>query len=212
MRVRDLKPRDEKSIYDEIHHEGTQFFYGSIETIDRCVVKVKTDAKKIPKNLFYTKADVLEDEVLFPEEYSSDTVEPSDIAKFEPLRVWEREGFSVRRFVEGYESDSTLDTIESADFDDEDEYEEDEDEDMDETYESNDESNGDDQTPAIADRNRETPNGIPAIIKEVLNMALSAPESEPDMETEFWQFLDKEKATSMCALLTTCDSVKLTLL
>src|SRR5580700_411556 len=91
MRVRDLKPGDEESIYNEIHYEGTQFFYESVETTDRCVVKVNTDAKKIPKNLFYTKADALEDEVLFPEEYSSDR----DIAKFEPLRAWELEGFSL---------------------------------------------------------------------------------------------------------------------
>jgi hypothetical protein len=43
-------------------------------------------------------------------------------------------------------------------------------------------------------------------------MALSAPESKPDVEAEFWQFLDREKAMSACALLIVYDSIKLTFL
>lgn len=54
-----VKPGD-KSIYDELHDEGTRF------TVSGPATKA---IKDIPQSLLYDEVDALEDEVLFPEEY-----------------------------------------------------------------------------------------------------------------------------------------------
>ena len=79
-RVRDIRlGQDVKSIYDEIYGPDNKF----------------------PRNLFYNRADELEDKILFPEERLAQGLDPLHIGKIEPLRVWEEEGFSLRKSIEG---------------------------------------------------------------------------------------------------------------
>ncbi|KAH6692878.1 hypothetical protein BKA61DRAFT_637651 [Leptodontidium sp. MPI-SDFR-AT-0119] len=106
-RVRDIKPgEDVTSIYDDINNEKTQFFYGKIEDDTGLKVhRVYDKANVFPRNLFYNQADVLEDAVLFPEELIAGKLNPKDLGKISPLKVWEDEGFSLRKFIEGWESD-----------------------------------------------------------------------------------------------------------
>jgi hypothetical protein len=103
-RVRDIKPGDgNESIYDCIHHERTQFYYGSLE-MDGVTHKRTMEANAFPKHLWYNDADALEDEILFPEERDG-KLDPLAVGKVEPIRIWEDEGFSFKKFVEGWDSD-----------------------------------------------------------------------------------------------------------
>ncbi|PVH81349.1 hypothetical protein DL98DRAFT_571218 [Cadophora sp. DSE1049] len=106
-RVRDIKPgEDVMSIYDDINHEGTKFFYSKIEDDTGLKVhRVYDQPNVFPPNLLYNEADVLEDAILFPEELAADKLNPKDIGKISPLKAWEDEGFSLRKFIEGWESD-----------------------------------------------------------------------------------------------------------
>ncbi|KAG4427609.1 hypothetical protein IFR05_016909 [Cadophora sp. M221] len=106
-RVRDIKSGDDvTSIYDRINDEDTQFFYSKIEDDTGLKVRrVYDKANAFPRNLLYNQADVLEDAVLFPEELIADKLNPKDLGKISPLKVWEDEGFSLRKFIEGWESE-----------------------------------------------------------------------------------------------------------
>lgn len=63
------------------------------------------------RNMFYNDADALEDAILFPEEFSSEELNPLAIKIVEPIKKWEEEGFSLSRWVEG------LDLVDSDDDD-----------------------------------------------------------------------------------------------
>jgi hypothetical protein len=90
-----------------------QFFYGELtDDVNESMKRVMDNPNKFPRNLFYNEADALEDEILFPEERAAENLDPSQIGKIEPLRVWEEEGFSLRKFIEGrdwYSEDSDED-------------------------------------------------------------------------------------------------------
>lgn len=125
-RVRDIKPgEDVESIYDEIHGPDIKFYYGAVDNafapdapaLQRAR-KIFEEDNKFPRNLFYNRADELEDEILFPEERLAQGLDPLHIGKIEPLRVWEEEGFSLRKFIEGWESDYTDDEDEKELYDD----------------------------------------------------------------------------------------------
>ncbi|KAK0102680.1 hypothetical protein ONS95_006282 [Cadophora gregata] len=106
-RVRDIKPGENAmSIYDDINQAETKFFYSKIEDdADMEVRRVYDEPDVFPPNLLYNEADVLEDAILFPEELAADKLSPKDIGKISPLKAWEDEGFSFRKFVEGWESE-----------------------------------------------------------------------------------------------------------
>ncbi|KAG9239309.1 hypothetical protein BJ875DRAFT_501529 [Amylocarpus encephaloides] len=146
-RVRNIRLEDGrmKSIWDEMSHEKTRFFYGEITKDDRQRIRdeylgLGTEAPMPINNLFprfalYRDTDAAEDKILFPEE----NMDPLDIGKpTEPIRSWEAEGFSLNRFVKGMDLvDSDIDSeggeIVSDDGDeewDDEESEEDEDDDM----------------------------------------------------------------------------------
>jgi hypothetical protein len=135
-RVRDIRPEggDEvKSIWEEMCASKTRFFFGGMDDIARQqkeflsneVEDVETSPvnNPFPRSLLYNDADVLEDAILFPEELQQKTLDSSVIGNVEPLKKWEEEGFSLRKFAEGLDLvDSDLDTEdEESDLDTEDE-------------------------------------------------------------------------------------------
>jgi hypothetical protein len=187
------------SIYDDIHHEGTSFFYGKLESLNSHEVKRVPEASAIPRRLFYSEANALEDEVLFPEEHSSEG-EPQPLA-VEKLKRWEEEGFDLMKFVEGWWTDSDEDSsLDSGDSEEDDDDETDKDDETGEDYENGNESLGKDNEQSL-----DTTNGtieplasLPEALKELMDKLIPGSEkrekAEPDMEAEFMDFLDREKA------------------
>jgi hypothetical protein len=211
-RVRDLKPGDDTSpsVYDDIHHEGTSFFYGKLESLNSHIVKRAPDQSKIPRRLFYTETDALEDEILFPEEYSSDG---KQVLAVEKLRRWEEEGFSVRKFVEGWWTDSDEDSSDNENEDEEDEEDDGQDDDEylddeDEEYDKGDErslvKNGD-QSLDMKNGSLEPLESLPGALEQLMAKLLpdfgKRQKKEPDMHEEFMEFLDREKARGKLTLL-----------
>lgn len=124
-RVRDIKPNtDVMSVWDDIHHEKTTFMYGQLAVQSGSRLAAPNMSEDFPHNLFYNETDVLEDEILFPEERTAGQINPLDIGKINPLNIWEESGYSMQKFCEqGFDSDYSLDTEDELD---EDEDEEDE--------------------------------------------------------------------------------------
>lgn len=213
-RVRDIKPgEDVPSVWDSLHAEGLQFFYGEVtDDTNESMKRVMDSTNKFPRNLFYNQADALEDEILFPEERASENLDPSQIGKIEPLRVWEEEGFSLRKFIQGREWYSE-DSDESGEEDDEDEEWEDETtSSMDEMDLAIEEARLNMTTPPIKPEEFIQKLGFSKELKEA--MAKLAIKEGPhvqdrdimdpkNMEVDFMSFLDKEKARSKF-LTTTC--------
>jgi len=212
-RVRDIKPGDKvKSVWDGLHEEHMQFVYGVVEedTPDG-LRKFYERPRKVPRNLFYNRTDELEDEILFPEERRSENLNPLEIGKIEPIRTWEDEGFSLRKFVEGRDLDSDWldsDWSEGSELDiDEDGFESDE-EDLDDGEEK---MTIDNQAPPTqADEKPVHPVDIvramnysdqlrPLMERLMLRDRLPKKVSEKPESTyeEFMAFLDREKARSM---------------
>jgi len=220
-RVRDIKlGEDIPSVWDSLHAEGLQFFYGELtDDINESMKRVMDNPNKFPRNLFYNEADALEDEILFPEERAAENLDPSQIGKIEPLRVWEEEGFSLRKFIEGRDWYS-----EDSDDDEEEDDESGEDDDGDPEWEDETTSSMDEMDLALEEArlNMTTPPikpeefiqklGFSKELKEA--MAKLAIKEGPhvqdrdimdpkNMEADFMSFLDKEKARSK-SLTTSC--------
>ena len=69
QRVREIQPGEKiDSIYDDIHHEGSRFIYHDTS---------KKEHSEPPAHLFYNQADVLQDQILFPDEYVEDSSKAS---------------------------------------------------------------------------------------------------------------------------------------
>lgn len=213
-RVCDIKPgaKGVMSIYDEIHHEKAAFVYERHETTRGGGTKtVSAEANGAPRGLLYNAADALEDEVLFPEERSADGTN-SATGRFELLKTWEEEGFSLRKFIEGWDSDSDLDELgPDEDKDEESDEESDDDDDDDDNYhyvhEGEDEDEWEDEerhSDSKGNKNsRVTTNGrsrppLPAMIEEMLQEMIE--ETDPSKnqglptEEEFIAYLEKEQA------------------
>ena len=99
-RVREIKPGDEaESIYDVIHHPGTQFkFFNE----DRQVLE------KTPRYLFYNDVDALEDKVLFPEETHGPGDDSNIGGALNSLVALEEEGPDINRFVFDLDTDEEV--------------------------------------------------------------------------------------------------------
>lgn len=223
-RVKDIVPGDgHASIYDHVHGPDVKFKYGKVEDAWGKNASGLVNSREVfaeegrfPKNLFYNKADELEDEILFPEERTGQRLDPSQIGKIEPISQWE-ESLTFQRFIEGWESEYTEDTdgdsmeLES-DWDEEEE-------DFDDDENSGDESLEDiedDQSGAELDKPTDpaiTPNELMQRmpwsdeLKEAMRkLSLKPPAPDPRrsnikptdayMEKEFFLFLDREKAKS----------------
>lgn len=199
------------SIYDDIHHEGTQFFYGEVDTL-----KASHEFKRriqepntFPRSLFYNEADALEDEILFPEERSGVGVKSGALGIMEPIRRWEEEGFSLRKWVEGYCSESDYDSdAEEGEDDDEEDADDDEEvvddeEDEEGTSEENDQPL--DETDGALESSKAIPDELQQLLDSIVLQHKNHPEkSDFDTEREgFMDFLDREKARSMYTILMT---------
>jgi hypothetical protein len=210
-RVHDIKPgEDVPSIWDSLHAEGLQFFYGELtDDTNESMKRVMDNPNKFPRNLFYNEADALEDEILFPEERVAENLDPSQIGKIEPLRAWEEEGFSLRKFIEGRDWYSE-DSDEEDDKDDESGEEEDGDEEwedemtssMDEMDLALEEARLNKTTPPIKPEEFIQKLGFSEELKEAMAKLEIKEDQDRDimdpknMEADFMSFLDKEKARS----------------
>jgi len=102
IRSRDILPGEQgfESIYDMICGPKAEIYYktsdlGEMSNFDTARSRVQ----EAPRGFFYSDADALEDQVLFPEKH--DPEDPLAIRSLEPLRTWENEGFSMREFIKG---------------------------------------------------------------------------------------------------------------
>jgi hypothetical protein len=230
-RARDIQPGEEvMSVWDDVNHPGTKFFYSKDENhMDQsegnlALQRVFDEPNKFPRNLFYHKADELEDAILFPGELAHKKLDPLDVGKSDPIGIWE-EGFSLKGFVEGdcFESDS--DTESEAWMTDSDaEYEHEDDTNSDEEHEEKlDAADGDQEMPnaLITSDTEQKPKvdvgevaramGYSAERREVMKKMFAKGKREPKdrgnranravMNAEFMEFLDKEKARGVSSLL-----------
>ena len=100
-----------KSIWEGLNSEGTKFIFAEVEEKNRRLLAHQNEEpvtdmpppqhEESHRNLFYNDTDALEDAVLFPEELSSEGMNPLEIGRIEPIKKWEDEGFSLAKFVEG---------------------------------------------------------------------------------------------------------------
>jgi hypothetical protein len=216
-RPRDIRPGEEVlSIWDDLHHEGTTFFYGKLrdhlDESDPTIRRVFDEPNKFPRSLFYNKADELEDEILFPEERAEKKLDPLDVGKVEPIKVWEEEGFSLRKFVEGWDSDwdafSPSEGEEESEWEDEDDVIKGDDRDSinkDEemaNIENGPENKGGKANLDTVENGRHI--GYSDELREIMAKLVIKDRGPPKdrgdpavMQAEFMGFLDKEKAKSM---------------
>jgi hypothetical protein len=219
-RPRDIQPGEKaESIWDAVNHPGTAFFYSKDDNhMDQSegnlsLRRVFDEPNKFPKNLFYHKADELEDAILFPEELADKKLDPLDVGKADPIGVWEA-GFSLKGFVEGdcFESDSdsggeswVTDSDAGHDHEDDSGLEDDGDEDEDPANEDQamaGTSNGaGPEKPKIDFADAARPIAFSEEMREVMRkMSLKEKRIPRDrgspaaMHAEFMEFLDKEKA------------------
>jgi len=111
-RARDIKPgEDVMSIYDEIHSKSTRFMFRDINKLGDFRGEANDEP---PRDYFYTEADALEDQVLFPDEHEE---HPSKVPFREltnALHKFEHEGPSFDRFIFELDSDEELPRPESS--------------------------------------------------------------------------------------------------
>jgi hypothetical protein len=94
-----MRPGDpeSKSMWGVLTDPRSKFIFGEVtETGFAEGVEPNT----YPRHLLYNEADALEDDILFPEERALEKVNPLNVGFVEPLRVWEQEGFSIKKFIE----------------------------------------------------------------------------------------------------------------
>jgi hypothetical protein len=216
-RIRDLKPRDDvDSLYDELCAPTTRFVFAKTE-LANFMARAPIDAATLPRQLWYNEADALEDQILFPEEFTANGIDPLKVGKLEPLPKWEEEGFSFKKFVENQVYGSDSEFTDDSDEDEESWGSESDVEDDDEIIErerlenSADEDDDEDETPdpeleenimkvwddIIA---KEYPGGISDLMKKVRARRHALPERDPGsdhvMHEDFMSFLEKEKSIS----------------
>ena len=200
-RVHDIKSGAEgvTSCWDDINDGDNIFYYGELRDLSSHVASRRLPKEKdntFPRHLLYNEADMLEDEILFPEERSLETLNPLAIGKVEPLRIWENEGFSLKRFVRGYWD------MDDSDYDDENCSDPDS-----ECMTDDGDSDWDDEKSMDGDND---PSAVDTISNEVLEAMLKLkvnshkrkfpadPATDPKaMHDEFMAFIDREKAKSM---------------
>lgn len=185
------------TIWDDLNSDRTRFFYGETskenrEKWNKLLESGEADTIENDNHssrLFYNQADVLEDAVLFPEEQSSESINPLQIGSIEPIKKWEDEGLSLQAWVNG------ADLLNS---DTEDESEEDSGGDDDEVLEDDDGSSeweDDDDDEAYSDDGEADP-----LMAKMLQKFMEEAKSKPDLpeatEESFMTFLDREKARS----------------
>jgi len=224
-RARDIQPGEKvMSVWDDVNHPGTTFFYSKDENhMDQsegnlALRRVFDEPNKFPRNLFYHKADELEDAVLFPEELADKKLDPLDVARSDPIGIWEQ-GFSLNGFVEGdcFESDSDTESETWMTDSDAGHMHEDDTDSDEEDKENEAELVKEGQEMVTVSDNAETAEkpkidmgevaramGYSDEMREVMKKMFAKGKREPKdrgdpevMHSEFMEFLDKEKAKGM---------------
>ncbi|PQE18079.1 mfs allantoate protein [Rutstroemia sp. NJR-2017a BVV2] len=98
-RTCDMRPGDpeSESMWGVLTDPRSKFIFGEV-TENGFAEGVEPNT--YPRHLLYNEADALEDDILFPEERALEKVNPLNVGFVEPLRVWEQEGFSIKKFIE----------------------------------------------------------------------------------------------------------------
>lgn len=104
-RCRDIRKDDEKSLYDAYHSSGTRFVVRNSrgEVMDG-----------VPRSLVYQEADRLEDEVLFPDQFTGEAKNRSVAVKNKLLAL---EQGRIKNFMRGFANDESDSEYESDDYD-----------------------------------------------------------------------------------------------
>ena len=188
------------SIYDDIHSDKVTFIYQPL---------TQPGCAEPPKRLFYDEADMLEDSVLFPNEQQED---PSRATVTSILSKWERGPPSLHRFVNDLDTDEESD----IDFDEDHKFikdgedsnmeddisDDDASEDIndqadsmdDQLYFSHDDEEGNEKDDIFAKMfQTDEEKGIYHIVKDWLR---KEPPTAPDMQKEWDEFLDRDRAKS----------------
>jgi hypothetical protein len=208
------------SIWDEVNHPGTTFFFSKDENHadqsegNLSLRHVFDEPNKFPRNLFYHKADELEDAILFPEELANKKLDPLDVGTVDPFGFWEK-GFSLKGFVEGdcFESDSDNDSeawtdVSEAGHEDDDDSDINDEDDEEENAEVDDQETAEathatevEQRPKIDMAEVARAMGYSDEMRDVMKKMLLKPKRPPRdrsspaaMQAEFIEFIDKEKA------------------
>ncbi|KAL3426787.1 hypothetical protein PVAG01_00296 [Phlyctema vagabunda] len=213
--VRDIKPGEAEagvlSAYDEIHAEGIRFSYRKLDHLRSNVVKNRIpEDLQFPRGLFYTKADALKNEVLFPEGISEDG--PFDTIHLGPMRAFEEKLFSMKKFVEGWETDSQYDSSLDGSTDNEDpddsayeDISEDDEEDAHELRSRSRKLTAQENDRNIMDSSGDAPEEVKQFLLQTFKDSVSATkktatkkkshkEAMKDMDEGYHTFLDKEKS------------------
>jgi hypothetical protein len=111
-RVRDIKP-GEKSMYDGLMETG--LICRTYDIGEEGLIPTKFEDNGW---MFYSKADAVEDAVLFPEELEANA-DPKSLTKIKCDERWEEKGFSLKRFAyrEYWYSDSDEEDDSEEDWD-----------------------------------------------------------------------------------------------
>ena len=99
-RVRDLKPdeKDVRSLYNDIHGEGVNFMFSDLLAVTAGALDSRTfEPKSDMRNIWYTNAVALEDEVLFPDETLNH--DPKSVKLVEPVESWLKDGLDIENFM-----------------------------------------------------------------------------------------------------------------
>lgn len=197
-RVREIKPGDEvESIYDVIHHPGTQF---KIFNEDRQVLE------ETPRYLFYNDVDALEDKVLFPEE-SHGPENDSEIGDaLNSLVALEEQGPDITRFIYDLDTDEEVPDRKTGCNDGESSEDEDEDEDDDDGQDDWEDDEDDDEDDYV-DRELDLQKLVPAhtsanddtktFVAYMARHHQLEQDSNHDMMGQYQRFMKRESSKGM---------------
>lgn len=197
-RVREIKSSEVtegsnkvKSIWDFIHHPDTRFV-------------IFNDQRKVmdtvPKNLLYNDVDVLEDQILFPEDAPGTESLVVATEDLNPLNKLEHEEFNMERFIYDLDTDEEM-------FEGESDYHEhtcgDASENEDESWED-DESDDDFDTGDAEEMNEAVSEGLETFISHSAKYRDFVPQNEEEMFEQISKFLRRE-ASKGSDLVTDCE-------
>ena len=226
MRTRDLKSgEDAMSIWEEIQKGRNRMLNTKGQTLEEQI------APDLDQSYFYGEADALEDEVLFPEEFSTETSNALYSGTANALENFGNEGPNWERFVHDLETDEELesDEFDGSDWSNEsDEYVL-ENESEGDAEEWEDESENDDEQSLALENTEQSNNGRDdhAMVKsdvkpdnptmeEILSSVFSAEQQKDlallrhwkpprdfraDVKADFETFFDREKSRRKSCLL-----------
>lgn len=210
-RLRKIKPEDQgvvESVWDSINAEGTKFMFTEIdESNSRLLahqngtpVPPRPEPKGPHRAMFNSDTDMVEDAVLFPEEFSSAAVNPIEVVTLEPIRKWETEGFTLANWVKGMDLVDSDDEENPSDLEEQDLTD---DESSEESAFDSDEEGWSD----IEENDEDEISGDPETFQKLLSIMAKTPDRKKGpatdpagMQAEFFTYLGRSKARSTVIL------------